>query len=140
MKVYINSAKENWVVDRFIEEWNEYNFKQSKTLIFGNKLVWLIAPWTWRKIPIKYLKKNKVLCTIHHIDEDKFTKSEREEFQNRDQYINAYHVISDTTFEQVDKLTSKPVYKIPLGKSKYMVYNRKQRFFKKKYEISEESC
>ena len=63
MKVYINSAKENWVVDRFIEEWNEYNFKQSKTLIFGNKLVWLIAPWTWRKIPIKYLK-NKVLCTI----------------------------------------------------------------------------
>ena len=34
MKVYINSAKENWVVDRFIKEWNNYNFKQSKTLIF----------------------------------------------------------------------------------------------------------
>ena len=23
MKVYINSAKENWVVDRFIKEWNK---------------------------------------------------------------------------------------------------------------------
>ena len=140
MKVYINSAKENWVVDRFIEEWNEYNFKQSKTLIFGNKLVWLIAPWTWRKIPIKYLKKNKVLCTIHHIDEDKFTKSEREEFQNRDQYINAYHVISDTTFEQVDKLTSKPVYKIPFWVNQNIWFTIENKdFLRKKYEISEES-
>ena len=113
MKVYINSAKENWVVDRFIEEWNNYNFKQSKSYFFGNKLIWLIAPWTWHKIPLTYLTKNKVLCTIHHIDEDKFTETESKKFQERDTYVNAYHVISNKTFDQVKKLTSKPIYKIP---------------------------
>ena len=38
MKIYINSAKENWVVDRFIDEWNKFNFKQSKTLDLEIKL------------------------------------------------------------------------------------------------------
>ena len=39
MKLYINSAKENWVVDRFIKEWNSYNFKQSRDYRFGNKII-----------------------------------------------------------------------------------------------------
>ena len=37
MKIYINSAKENWVVDRFISEWNQYNQKQTKNYYFGKK-------------------------------------------------------------------------------------------------------
>ena len=51
MKIYINSAKENWVVDRFISEWNQYNQKQTKNYYFGKKIIWLIAPWTWKKVP-----------------------------------------------------------------------------------------
>ncbi|OUV59289.1 MAG: hypothetical protein CBC82_10325 [Cellvibrionales bacterium TMED122] len=140
MKLYINSAKENWVVDRFIEEWNKYNFKQSKSLLFGNKLVWLIAPWTWKRIPIKYLNKNKVLCTIHHIDEDKFTKQEQEEFQDRDQYVDAYHVISDTTFEQVNKLTTKPVHKIPFWVNQNIWFTIENKdLLRKKYNIAHNS-
>ena len=113
MKIYINSAKENWVVDRFIDEWNKFNFKQSKNFRFGDKIVWLIAPWTWRKIPKKYLIKNKVVCTIHHIDEDKFKSNEEKEFKDRDKFVDYYHVISNKTFDQVIKLTDKPVHKIP---------------------------
>ena len=113
MKIYINSAKENWVVDRFIDEWNKFNFKQSKNFRFGDKIVWLIAPWTWRKIPKKYLIKNKVVCTIHHIDEDKFKSNEEIEFKDRDKFVDYYHVISNKTFDQVIKLTDKPVHKIP---------------------------
>ena len=30
-KVFINTASENWVVDRFIKEWNRYNYKQEKS-------------------------------------------------------------------------------------------------------------
>tara|TARA_Y100000996_G_C22548091_1_gene652638 strand:+ start:346 stop:1269 length:924 start_codon:yes stop_codon:yes gene_type:complete len=113
MKIYINSAKENWVVDRFIEEWNTHNQKKSKNYIFGKKIIWLIAPWTWKKIPTKYLSKNKVLCTIHHIDENKFEEEARKEFIERDEYVDHYHVISNKTFDQVKELTDKPITTIP---------------------------
>ena len=140
MKVYINSANENWVVDRFIKEWNNYNFKQSKSYFFGNKLIWLIAPWTWHKIPLRYLTKNKVLCTIHHIDEDKFTETESKEFQERDTYVNAYHVISNKTFDQVKKLTSKPIYKIPFWVNQniwFSIENKKS--LRKKFNINNDA-
>ena len=94
MNIYLNNPKESWVVDRFVEEWNTYNFKQDKTYFYGNKIIWIIAPWMWKKIPKKYLKKNKVLCTIHHIDEDKFDNEMQNDFLERDKYVDVYHVIS----------------------------------------------
>ena len=30
MKIFINNANENWVVDRFINEWNHYNYRSKK--------------------------------------------------------------------------------------------------------------
>tara|TARA_B100000676_G_C18081761_1_gene851775 strand:- start:2395 stop:3318 length:924 start_codon:yes stop_codon:yes gene_type:complete len=113
MKIYINSARENWVVDRFIEEWNAYNQKQTKNLYFGKKIIWLIAPWTWEKIPKKVLKDNKVFCTIHHIDEDKLDSQSLKEFHERDKYVDLYHAISDKTLNQVKQLTNKKIIKIP---------------------------
>ena len=63
MKIYLNSANEDWVVDRFISEWNKYNLKQTKNLyFFGKKIIWLIAPWTWKKVPERELTKNKVFA------------------------------------------------------------------------------
>ena len=113
MKIYINNAKENWVVDRFILEWNIYNHKQKKSFLGNDTTIWLIAPWTWAKIPKRYLKKNKVICTIHHIDEDKFDHKELSDFINRDKYIDLYHVISNKTYKQVEKITKKQIKKIP---------------------------
>ena len=136
MKIYINSAKENWVVDRFIDEWNKFNFKQSKNFRFGDKIVWLIAPWTWRKIPKKYLIKNKVVCTIHHIDEDKFKSNEEKEFKDRDKFVDYYHVISNKTFDQVIKLTDKPVHKIPFWVNQnlwFEIKNKEQ--LREKYSV-----
>ena len=136
MKIYINSAKENWVVDRFIDEWNKFNFKQSKNFRFGDKIVWLIAPWTWRKIPKKYLIKNKVVCTIHHIDEDKFKSNEEIEFKDRDKFVDYYHVISKKTFDQVIKLTDKPVHKIPFWVNQnlwFEIKNKEQ--LREKYSV-----
>ena len=136
MKIYINSAKENWVVDRFIDEWNKFNFKQSKNFRFGDKIVWLIAPWTWRKIPKKYLIKNKVVCTIHHIDEDKFKSNEEKEFKDRAKFVDYYHVISKKTFDQVIKLTDKPVHKIPFWVNQnlwFEIKNKEQ--LREKYSV-----
>ena len=36
MNIFINTIKENWVVDRFVKEWNEFNFKQKKFFLEEN--------------------------------------------------------------------------------------------------------
>tara|TARA_B100001540_G_scaffold305286_1_gene316035 strand:+ start:6315 stop:7238 length:924 start_codon:yes stop_codon:yes gene_type:complete len=140
MKLFINRPKEDWVVDRFVDEWNRYNFKQSRYSFFGEKIIWIIAPWTWKKIPTNILKKNKVLCTIHHIDEDKFDEKELLEFQDRDKYIDHYHVISNSTYEQVKKITTKKITVIPFWTNQnlwYQIENKKSLY--NKYNLSAES-
>ena len=91
MKIYINSANESWVVDRFKEEWIDYNPEIVTNNPAEADLIWLIAPWTWKKVPKKYLKKLPVICTIHHIDVDKFIDKEKKNFYKREKYIDQYH-------------------------------------------------
>ena len=113
MRIYFNKVKEDWIVDRYINEWNQYNYKSVRSPFISNTLIWIIAPWTWRNVSKRNLKKQKVICTIHHIDEDKFNDIEKEEFLERDNYIDFYHVISNKTYSQVNKLTDKPIFVIP---------------------------
>ena len=113
MRIYFNKVKEDWIVDRYINEWNEYNYKSVRSAFISDTLIWIIAPWTWRNVSKRNLKKQKVICTIHHIDEDKFNDIEKEEFLERDKYIDFYHVISNKTHSQVKKLTKKPIFVIP---------------------------
>ena len=68
-KIFINEAKESWIVDRFRQEFkNEYPHLCTEN-IKESDIIWIIAPWTWKKIPNKYLKSKKVVCTIHHLEE-----------------------------------------------------------------------
>lgn len=120
MKLYINKPKEDWVVDRFIEEWNTMNFETSTNPFLGKKVIWLISPWTWKKIPFYLLKKNKVICTIHHIDEDKFDELEEKNFNSRDKIVDVYHVISQKTYDQVKKLTNKPIVNFPFWVNQHL--------------------
>ncbi|MDA8813067.1 glycosyltransferase [Acidimicrobiia bacterium] len=111
--IYLNKTRESWVVDRFRDEWYENNADISTKYKVNADLIWLIAPWTWRKVNLRRLKKTKVICTIHHVDMDKFTKSEEKEFNFRDEYINFYHAISNNTAAQLKQLTDKPIKTIP---------------------------
>ena len=103
----------NDVVDRLIKEWNQFNFPQQKYILGKKDLIWIIAPWTWKKIPRYFLKSNKVLCTIHHIDEDKFNHEQENEFKARDKYVDHYHAISNKTYHQLKQITKKPITEIP---------------------------
>lgn len=135
--LYINKAKEDWVVDRFRDEWNMYNAKSSSNYIFGNKIIWIIAPWTWTKINKSYLKKNKVVCTIHHIDEDKFTANIKKEFFERDRFVDVYHSISNKTTNQLSKYTNKKIITIPFWVNQniwFEIKNKEQ--LRKKYSFS----
>ena len=50
MKVYLNSPKENWIVDRFVKEWKKYNKQNSTNFIKTADIVWIISPWTYKKL------------------------------------------------------------------------------------------
>ncbi len=113
MKIYINSANENWVVDRFIQEWKKYSGTEVTSFQKRADLLWLIAPWAWHKVSKKYLKEKFVLCTIHHIDEDKFDDNDLNEFKERDFFVDQYHVISKKTYNQIKDITNKPINVIP---------------------------
>jgi glycosyltransferase involved in cell wall biosynthesis len=113
MKIYLNNPKESWVVDRFRNEWIKFNPDLNSRRPKSSDIIWLIAPWTWNKVSKKYLNEKTVICTIHHIDEDKFSKNEENNFKDRDSYIDYYHAISKKTEEQLRKYTNKKIFTLP---------------------------
>ncbi len=140
MKIYLNKASENWIVDRFYSEWSSLNASITTNFIFNSDIIWLIAPWTWKKINKKNLSRKKVVCTIHHIDESKFDESQKQEFYERDKYVDFYHVISEKTFNQVYKLTNKKIFEIPFWVNQNIWFQLDNKSdLRKKYNIDEKS-
>lgn len=140
MKVYLNKAGENWIVDRFYSEWNDFNSSTTTNFIFNSDIIWLIAPWTWRKIYKNNLSRKKVVCTIHHIDESKFDEKQKKEFYERDKYVDFYHVISEKTFKQLAKLTDKKIFEIPFWVNQNIWFQLDNKTaLRKKYNIDKES-
>ena len=67
-KVYINSADEDWIVDKFKYEFLDFNSKIITRNIEDADIIWIISPWTWKQLPKEKLKLKKVILTIHHLD------------------------------------------------------------------------
>ena len=113
MKVYLSDINESWIVDRIRAEWYEHNSELSTEKIRTADTIWIISPWLWRKVPKKYLKKCKVVCSIYHFEEKDYSFSNIKEFHKRDKYVDSYHVISPKIFKELKKFTSKPITYIP---------------------------
>ena len=112
MKVYIPKIKEDWIIDRIRKEWYESSKDISTKISINSDIIWINAPWAWSKIKKVQLKNKLVLCTIHHIDEKKFSELENN-FYKLDSYVDFYHVPSLKTLEQLKRLTSKKIFHIP---------------------------
>lgn len=119
MKIYLNKINENWVVDRFRSEWIKNNKSQVTENIKESDIIWIISPWTWKKIPKKYLKKTKVICSLYHIDENNFDTND---FYSLDQFVDEYHIIADKTIEYLSKLTTKKITSIPFWVNQNIYY------------------
>lgn len=113
MKIYLSKINESWIVDRVREEWYQFNNSISTNKIKEADIIWVIAPWVWKKIPKRHLKKKKVICSYYHFDFNKFGEKEKENFLNLDQYVDEYHVISELTKIQLSTLTNKKITSIP---------------------------
>jgi hypothetical protein len=117
MKVFLLSPNENWIVDRFVQEWNEGHARSEEFLIPNQPksadLVYLIADWCWRKVDPYTLARKKVIASVHHIVPDKFNEAAQKDFKQRDEFIDAYHVPCELTRKQIEPLTNKPIYCFP---------------------------
>ena len=113
MKIYLNKLNESWVVDRFRLDWYTNNSSISTEKINESNIIWIVSPWTWRKISSKQLKNKMVVCSIYHIDFDSFDDKEKKDFYKRDKFVDVYHVISSITKQQLELLTNKEIISIP---------------------------
>ena len=139
MKIFINDAKEDWIVDRFKKEFSEYNPILFTDDINDADIIWIISPWSWKNVSKKHLKEKKVLCTVHHVDFDKFVGKEKRNFYRLDKFVNVYHTISDKSSEQLASLTTKKIYNFPFWvNSKLWFHIPESTNLKLKYKIPED--
>jgi len=137
MKIFLNNSNESWIVDRFVEEFSNFYPDLITSNIKEADIIWIISPWTWRKISKKELKLKKVICTIHHIDFDKFEGKEGKEFYKLDKFVNHYHAISKITKSQLRKITDKQIVTLPFWVNQniwYDISNKKN--IREKYGFS----
>ncbi len=127
MKVYINKVGENWVVDRFRKEFYKYNNNLTTNFISRSDLVWIIAPWVWKKIPKKYLSKKKVICTYHHLDLKNFDENKQFDFDELNHYVDEYHSVSQATKLQLQKFTNKKITTIPFWINQNLFFHIKDK-------------
>ena len=140
MKIYINKIKENWVVDQFVKEWDEFNTEITSKKARSSDIIWLIAPWTWKTVKNKYLRSKKVLCTIHHLDFTKFDNREEKNFYERDNFVDFYHTISEKSKIQLQKLTDKSITVMPFWMNQNNFYQIKNnRNLKNKFNLNPDS-
>ncbi len=113
MKIYLSKINESWIVDRVRDDWYRHNEDISSKKIHNSDIIWIISPWLWRKISKRQLKKRNVVCSIYHIDFDSFDDKEKRDFEDRDKYVDFYHVISKKTKKDLQNLTNKKIISIP---------------------------
>ena len=113
MKVYLTNLNESWIVDRLRKEWYEHNPSISTEKIKESDIVWIIAPWIWKKTKKQYLRSKYVICSIYHLEERDFEDTQINDFKKRDQFVDLYHVISPKTKDELKKLTNKEIIYIP---------------------------
>jgi len=109
LKIYINKAKENWIVDNLYNDLNKFSFIQN-TNIFRCKIIWILAPWTLNFFHLILMIFKKTVVTVHHIEENKLPFKH---FKLYDKFIDCYHVISPKYEFELRKLTNKKIVLLP---------------------------
>ena len=139
-KIYINSADEDWIVDKFKYEFLDFNSKIITRNIEDADVIWIISPWTWKQLPKEKLKLKKVILTIHHLDNNDLSPRKIREFRKRDKFVDAYHIITEKTLTPLQELTQKKIYNFPFWVNQDNFFNiDNSTNIKSKYNIPQDS-
>jgi glycosyltransferase involved in cell wall biosynthesis len=110
VKVFVLAPREDWICDRLASEWYEHFSDVSTKNPYEADVIWILAGWCWNHLPQELLRSKKVIVTEHHIVPEKFNTQKYQDFVNRDQFVDAYHVPNDKTKFFLSQLTKKPIF------------------------------
>ena len=112
MKVYVHPPGEQWICDRFTDEWYAHNADISTKDPREADVIWLIADWCYNQLPYNLLQSKKVVTTNFHIVPEKFDARARADFMRRDAITDLYHASCDKTAEYLREIgATKPIRK-----------------------------
>lgn len=138
-KVFVLPPNEDWIVDRFVKEWNEDNADISVSDPRQADVIWLLADWAWHHVA-HLLYGKKVITTVHHIVPEKFSHRERFDFQLRDDITTVYHVYNQRTYDFISELTKKPIHLIPYWANQKIWHSTDTKEnLRKKYNLPNDS-
>tara|TARA_R110000824_G_scaffold19196_1_gene74722 strand:+ start:150 stop:1073 length:924 start_codon:yes stop_codon:yes gene_type:complete len=109
MKVFSLVPEENWILDRINKEWESLHPELCTKNVKEADLIWIISPYLWQRVPMRFLIDKKVVVTIHHVVPEKFSKNHLREFVARDRFVDQYHVPCQKTKDFISKITKKPI-------------------------------
>lgn len=110
MKVGLLTPNEDWICDKMAKQFCDYTSHTSFILGQTDQGVdglWITAPWVWWRVGEESLHTTPVVCTIHHIVPDKLNLAD---FQERDKFVDAYHVPCEQTKNNIKEYTDKPIH------------------------------
>lgn len=105
-KIYVHAPGENWILDRYAEEWKTHNSDLVSQTPYSADILWMVDDWTWDRIDPLLLTNKTLVSTICHIDPNKYDFAA---FRERDKYVDHYHAMSEKTANDLRKITDKPV-------------------------------
>lgn len=113
MKVYALAPKEDWICDQLVEDWNKYCDDVAASSVGEADVIWLLADWCWRNVPLSVLQSKRVVTTVHHVVPEKFDRAARMDFAARDSFTDLYHVYNQRAYDFVRPLTKKEIRLVP---------------------------
>jgi len=135
-RVWLLPANENWICDRFVNEWSIDNQDITVKDPMSANVIWLLSDWRWKELPYQFLKQKRVITSIHHIVPEKFGPNERYDFQMRDDITDVYHAANHHTAEFISKLTTKRIVTIPFWANQKIWYKTDDIInLRKKYNV-----
>ena len=61
MKVFLLAPNEDWICDRFVNEWYIHNTEITTKNPNEADIIWLVADWCFDQLPYELLKKKTVI-------------------------------------------------------------------------------
>jgi len=123
MKIFILAIQDGppWACDNIRSDWQLF-FPQTDASLQDCDVIWLLSNWQWQTIPESHLVSKKVVCTIHHIVEEKFNQVD---FEKRDKFVDVYHAPCEITKNIISKYTTKKIRVLPYWYNEKIWYAQK---------------
>lgn len=146
MKLYILSEQltylaNKWICDVFEDEFTKYVNDYTDRIDIvktpeESDVIWLIAPWYYKKINAKILDQKFVISTIHHIDRDKYDEN-KNMYDNINKFTNIYHVICSKVEKDLSEITDKKIIvaNFWINENVFGHINTSRKQLRKKYNI-----